>query len=125
MISFYVFENDPFVRTDVIDILNGSFSDVSLTISDTLAQLSKDVLLHHERAVALVSGTTQEIIDFFASKLPANDIAYVVCCDSQASAFPYGYSVSVVPKPFTNESLIEGVNSALSFLPSSHSRMPQ
>lgn len=123
MVSFHIFENDAFVRGDVIDILQdyfGDFTELTITVADSLTRLADGLRTSAGNRVAILSGTKVQISEFFAFYTPSRDIAYVILEDGQKGLLQAADSISYVHRPFTNESLTAGIKSALSYLHSCH-----
>tara|TARA_R110000782_G_C14800011_1_gene411783 strand:- start:62 stop:433 length:372 start_codon:yes stop_codon:yes gene_type:complete len=123
VVSFHIFENDAFVRGDVIDILQdyfGDFTDLTITVSESLTRLADELRASAGNRVALLSGTKIQISEFFSFYTPSPDIAYVILEDGEKNLLQGADSISYVHRPFTNESLTAGIRSALSYLHSCH-----
>lgn len=119
MISLFLFEKDPLVRVDIIDLIESCFTDISLNIYESYQALVADLSVSRTKSVVLFSGTTQEIRDFFSGTFPKSQSAFVVLGDSEPN-LPEDYAISTVARPFNNDMLINGIKSALSFLHSFH-----
>lgn len=123
MVSFHIFENDTFVRGDIIDILQdhfGHFADITITVADSLTRLADELRSSAGDRIALLSGTKNQISEFFSFYVPSPEIAYVILEDGGKGLLEGGDSISYVHRPFTNESLAVGIRNALSYLHSCH-----
>ena len=110
MIPFFVFDTDPIVRADVIDMLEQAFGDAALSVSAFVSELRSC----SSQAVALVSGTSNDLSELFAADLPTKDVAYVLYGEGQS--IPDTYIYSVVDRPFTNDTMVQGISDALASL---------
>ena len=114
MIPFFVLDTDPIVRADVIDMLEQAFGDAALSVSETLSAFISELRSCSSQAVALVSGTSNDLSELFAADLPTKDVAYVLYGEGQS--IPDTYIYSVVDRPFTNDTMVQGISDALASL---------
>lgn len=114
MIPFFVFDKDPIVRADVVDILEQACGCTALFVSESLTAFVQDLHSCSAQAVALISGTKNDLAELFAYDLPKSNVAYVLY--GQGLALPEQYVFSVVDRPFTNETMMQGVSDALASL---------
>ncbi|HDY95296.1 MAG: hypothetical protein KBT62_11765 [Sulfitobacter litoralis] len=114
MIPFFVFDTDPIVRADVVDILEQACGCTALFVSESLTAFVEDLRSCSAQAVALVSGTRHDLAELFAYDLPKTNVAYVLY--GQGQALPEQYVYSVVDRPFTNETMMQGISDALASL---------
>ncbi len=120
MFKMFLFEEDPLVRVDIVGLIEGCFPDVSLHIAESLSVLSQDLYAAKEGSVVLMSATTQQVKEFFADFKPLEKMAFVIFGDEDNKrVLPEEFSIVTVPKPFTNDTLSEGIRNATSFLHSS------
>jgi hypothetical protein len=116
MIEFLVFEGDPLVRSDIIDII-GAFSPcLPISVAETMDILATKLSRSSNPSVAVLSGSGDQLSSFFAQYPPSPQHAYVVIGDEDVLKPIENYVINTVPRPFSEQSLSEGIKNALSFL---------
>jgi hypothetical protein len=114
VIPIFVFDTDPIIRADVIDMLEQAFGGTAFSAFETLSAFVQELRSCSSQAVALVSGTAPELAELFATDMPDTDVAYVLYGD--ALTIPDTFTYSVVERPFTNETMVQGISDALASL---------
>ena len=117
--SVFLCEKDYLVRFDIIELVQNCFADAHLHISDSLKSMTEDLKGITTQSVVMVSGTTEEINDFFAHQADSRERAFVVIGDEYGDVVPEGHYVATVAKPFSSEVLSNGIKSAICALRSS------
>lgn len=120
MFSVFLCEKNDLVRVDIIELIQNCFADAQLHISDSLKAMAEELRATNDKTVVMVSGTTDEISDFFAHQSDSRERAFVVIGGEYGDAIPRGYPVATVAQPFSNETLLKGIKSALCALHSPH-----
>ena len=86
----------------------------ALSVSETLSAFISELRSCSSQAVALVSGTSNDLSELFAADLPTKDVAYILYGEGQS--IPDTYIYSVVDRPFTNDTMVQGISDALASL---------
>lgn len=116
MVSLILLEKDPFVRGDISDVVENYFSDLILVSKSDLAEFAETLCETSAKKIAMISGTCEEIKVFFSSQKPNKTTSFIVLNDSTSLEFPSDYSIVKISKPFTNDTLANGIKTAISFL---------
>jgi len=117
--SVFLGEKDELVRFDIVELVQNCFADAHLHISDSLRAMAEELRGDTTQSVVMVSGTTDEISDFFALQADNRERAFVVIGEEYGDVIPNGYHIATVSKPFSSETLSNAIRSAICALRSS------
>ncbi len=120
MTEFYIFESDPLVRADIIDIVGELDPRLAINVAETTDFLANRLSLSSNSSVVILSGQSDQLDTFFSQTHPSLRQSFVVIGDGDRSFLPEDYFISPVLRPFSDKSLSEGIKNALSFLRSDH-----
>jgi hypothetical protein len=120
MFSLILFEKDPFVRGDIADLVENSFADLLFVSMNSLSDFAEAIRASSAEKIAVLSGTCDELREFFSVQKPTRSTAFIVLNDSERLTLPADHSVIRIAKPFTSETFATALKTAIADLRSGH-----
>ena len=111
---FLVYEQDPLVRTDIIETLKDAFCGVIHMIED-LRDFARCIEQQVTPSVVILSVSGQDALDSSSETLSfAERTGLVIICDDIPAENGNRPAAQFVPRPFNSTTLVSAVRNALS-----------
>ena len=115
VMSFIVFERDPFIRCDILETLAANFPGVQVSAYSALEELAEKAAGVLQPCVAVLSSNRKELESLLGIlRAKTQDISFVVISDDTAESDGSTGVFHQVSRPFNSEMLLRAVRSALS-----------
>ena len=115
--TFVVFEEDPLVHMDIVDLLSHGFRDWPLVIVEAIEQLPSALAAIEGHRIIVSSADADEILSLFAKAAvcPRNLAAVLIAKGTEAIRTELNW-LSTVPHPFKSAQLLDAVKTSLATL---------